>query len=146
MEYFDVNDQEIKSRLIAENDLAFCFPSKMPIVPGHTLICPKRHDVSKIDELTDNELHAILFLQKKLKHAMIKSFGAEGFNYAWNEGKVAGQNVKQFHLHMLPRKKSDLSVFEYDPRKFLYRPGERSESPEKELSQVAELIKNNLEI
>ncbi len=143
MEYFDINDPEIKSRLIVENDLAFAFPTNIPIVPGHTLICPKRH-VAKMDDLTDDEIHAILLLQRKLKEAMIKAFAAEGFNYALNEGKVAGQGINHLHLHMLPRKKDDSGIFEYDPRKFLYRPGKRPESPEKELSEVAELIKNNL--
>src|SRR3989338_2888198 len=143
MEYFDINDPKIKSRLIVENERAFAFPSKMPIVPGHTLICPKRH-VSKIDYLTEDELHAILLLQKELKRAMIKAFSAEGFNYAWNEGKIAGQNVNHLHLHMLPRKQSDSGIFEYEPRKFLYRPGERPDSDEEELVEVAELIKENL--
>ncbi len=143
MEYFNINDPQIKSRLIIENELAFAFPTNIPIVPGHTLICPKRH-VSKIDDLNDDELHAILLLQKKLKQAMIKVFAAEGFNYAWNEGQIAGQKVNHLHLHMLPRKKSDSGIFEYDPRKFLYRPGKRPESPEQELSEVAELIRNNI--
>jgi diadenosine tetraphosphate (Ap4A) HIT family hydrolase len=143
MEYFDVNDPTIKSRLIIENERVFAFLSKMPIVPGHTLICPKRH-VSKIDDLTADELHVILLLQKELKRAMIKAFGAEGFNYAWNEGKIAGQSVNHLHLHMLPRKKSDSGIFEYEPRKFLYRPGERPVSPEQKLSEVAKLIKDNL--
>ena len=70
MEYFDINEPKIKNRLIVENEWAFAFPSKMPIVPGHTLICPKRH-VSKIDDLTEDELHAILFLQKQLKHSKL---------------------------------------------------------------------------
>ena len=143
MKYFDVGDLSIRSRLITENKLAFAFPSKAPIVPGHTLICPKRH-VSKIDDLTNDEVLAILLLQKELKQAMIKAFDAKGFNYAWNEGKVAGQTVDHLHLHMLPRKIDDSGIFEYEPRKFLYRPGARSDSEEQELIDVAELIRNNL--
>ena len=143
MEYFDINDPIIRSRLIVENEQAFAFPSKIPIVPGHTLICPKRH-VSKIDDLTKDEWYAIMILQKRLRTAMVKSFGAAGFNYAWNEGKVAGQSVDHLHLHMLPRKESDSGIFEYEPRKFLYRPGERPDSPEQELSEIAGLIRNNL--
>ena len=75
----------------------------MPIVPGHTLICPQRC-VSKIDDLTEDELHAIFDLQKQLKSAMIKGLGAKGFNYDWNEGKLAGQNIPHLHLYILPRK------------------------------------------
>ena len=143
MEFFDINDPEIKNRLIVENKLAFAFPTRTPIVPGHTLICPKR-PVSKVDDLADDELRAIFDLQKRLKKPMIEVFNAEGFNYAWNEGKDAGQSVPHFHLHILPRKKSDTGIFEYEPRKFLYRPGERETSPKEELSKIAELIRENI--
>lgn len=143
MEYFDINNSEIKNRLIFENDLVFAFPSNMPIVPGHTLVCLKRI-VSTLSELTKKELLAIFDIQKKLKNSLIKSFGAQGFNYAWNEGSLAGQTVNHLHLHVLPRKENDKGVMNYEPREFLYRPGERYISPEEELNEIALLIKNNL--
>lgn len=143
MEYFDINDPEIRERIIIENNLAFAFPTNIPIVVGHVLICPKRQ-VSKIEDLNDDELQAIFDLQKKMKMAMMRIFAAEGFNYAWNEGPVAGQSVGHFHLHMLPRKKGDTGVLEYEPRKFLYRTGDRAESPAQELVEVAELLKSAL--
>jgi len=62
-------------------------------------------------------------LRSKLGKAMTKVFEAEGFNYAWNEGEVAGQFVPHLHLHMLPRKKGDKGIYKYEPRKFLYRTG-----------------------
>lgn len=83
---------EIKERTIIDNKLAWCFPTNIPIVPGHVLICPKRC-VEKLEDLTQEELKAILELRLKLKQALIEVFGAEGFNYAWNEGKIAGQAV-----------------------------------------------------
>jgi len=143
MEYFDIDDPKIKRRIIVENGLAFAFPTNIPIVPGHTLICPRRR-VSRIDGLTDEELNAVFELQKRLRGAMIKVFGAEGFNYAWNEGKIAGQNVDHLHLHMLPRKRFDTGIVDYEPRKFLYRPGDRSSSPEQELAEVAMSIRKGL--
>ena len=144
MDYFDfINNPKIKWRIIVENEFVFSFPTHIPIVPGHTLICPKRY-ISNVDELTDEEFHALLALQKQLKKAMIIAFDAEGFNYAWNEGELAGQNVKHLHLHMLPRKKSDSGIIDYEPRKFLYRPGSREISIDQELMEVAELIKKYL--
>jgi hypothetical protein len=38
----------------------------------------------------------------------------------------------------------DSGIIEYEPRKFLYRPGTREISPEQELIEVANLIRNNL--
>jgi len=134
----------IKNRTIATNDLAWAFPSNMPIVPGHTLIVPKRC-VAKISDLTSDELTAIMTLRDKITKSLSKTFGAQGFNYAWNEEKLAGQSVPHFHLHIVPRKENDTGIYEYEPRKFLYRPGERESSPEEELQSVSELIKRNIE-
>lgn len=131
---------EIKERAIIQNNLAFSFPTNIPIVPGHILIVPNRC-VANSGDLTHEEILAIFDLRKQLNKALIQAFDAEGFNYAWNEGESAGQAVPHFHLHMLPRKKGDKGIDEYEPRKFLYRPGSREVSPESELQSVTELIK-----
>ncbi|MES3032323.1 MAG: HIT family protein [Patescibacteria group bacterium] len=137
------SNADIKNREILGNDLAWVFPTNIPVVPGHVLIVPKRC-VAKYDDLTALEKNAIEELRIKIVVALKKSFNAEGFNYAWNENEVAGQSIPHFHLHVLPRKKGDEGITEYEPRKFLYRPGSRETTPEKELQEVAEIIKNNL--
>ncbi len=135
--------KEIKQRKIAENAFAWCFPTHQPIVPGHVLICPLRC-VSSMDDLTRQEIRALLDLRSKLKKAMIKIFNADGFNYAWNEGEVAGQTVPHLHLHMIPRKKGDKGINKYEPRKFLYRPGSREVSQQDELLKVAYSLKEEI--
>jgi histidine triad (HIT) family protein len=133
----------VKEREIIKNDLAWAFPTNIPIVPGHILICPIRC-VADFNDLTGEEIIAIFDLQKKLKIALKKAFDARGFNYAWNEGEIAGQSVPHFHLHILPRKEGDAGILEYDPRKFIYRPGSREQSPESELISVVKDIKKFL--
>lgn len=130
---------EIKERTIVENSLAFAFPTNIPVVIGHTLICPKRC-VAKYEDMTKEEKEAVEDLRLRICGALKKSFGAEGFNFAWNDGKDCGQSVPHFHLHILPRKAGDAGIYEYEPRKFLYRPGERPATPEKELKEVAKII------
>ena len=134
---------EVQKRAIIRNGLAWAFPTNIPIVPGHVLIAPVRC-VALFEDLTTAEKQAIFDLRDQVKKALVKAFGAEGFNYAWNEGKLAGQSVPHFHLHVVPRKTGDTGILEYEPRKFLYRPGERETSPESELAAVAELIRNAL--
>ena len=97
---------EIKARTIVENELAWAFPTNIPIVPGHILVVPKRC-VANYDQLSANEWQAIDDLIRKLKIALKKTFDAEGFNFAWNEGKMSGQSVPHFHLHILPRTTGD---------------------------------------
>ncbi|MBU6500283.1 MAG: HIT domain-containing protein [Patescibacteria group bacterium] len=134
---------EIKRRKIIENKLAWAFLTHIPVVPGHMLIAPKRH-ASTVNDLTASEITAIIHLQKKLKTALKRIFKASGFNYAWNEGPVAGQQVDHFHLHILPRKKNDKGVLKYDPREFLYRPRSREPLPEKELSVLASNLRSKI--
>ncbi len=131
---------EVKNRKITENNLAFVFPTNIPIVSGHVLIVPKRC-IARYSDLTQKEKEAIEELRIKIIKALEKTFNAQGFNYAWNENEVAGQGVPHFHLHVVPRKKGDRGITEYEPRKFLYRPGSRKTTPEKELQEVCNMIK-----
>ena len=81
--------------------------------------------------------------RRTLRVALIDAFDAEGFHYAWNEGAVAGQSVPHFHLHVIPRRAGDEGITEYEPRKFLYRPGSREVSPAEELNAVAKLVRES---
>ena len=137
----DIKRQPI---IIYKDDLVISFPTNIPIVTGHVLVCPARH-VEKIDQLSEGEFRAIKDFIIKLKTSLAKSLGAEGFNIAWTEGKMAGQAIDHLHIHVVPRKIGDTGIYEYDPRKFLYRPGSRKESPKEELQEIAELIRKSLE-
>lgn len=132
---------EIKERQVASNDLAWAFPTNIPITPGHMLVVPKRC-VAKYEELTPEEKGTIEELRLKIVSALKKLYGSEGFHFAWNDAKVAGQSVPHFHLHIVPRKEGDAGITEYEPRKFLYRPGSREATPEAELAAIAEEIRN----
>ncbi len=134
---------EIKNREIISDEYAWAFLTNIPITPGHTLISPKRC-VSTFEELTKNEKDSILKLASKLKNILKKTFKAEGFHTVWNEDEVAGQTVPHFHLHLIPRIKGDSGITKYEPRKFIYRPGSREATPEKELSEIAKLITKNI--
>src|ERR1043166_1063684 len=134
------DDPKIRERSILREELAWAFPTNIPIVPGHTLIAPTRH-VALWSDMTAGEQAAILGVLKRIQDALKKSFGAQGFNVAWNEGVDAGQSIPHFHLHVLPRKRGDTGITEYEPRKFLYRPGSREPSPEAELRSVADTIR-----
>ncbi|MDO8564809.1 MAG: HIT domain-containing protein [bacterium] len=130
---------EIVARTIVTNKVAFAFPTNIPIVPGHTLVCPKRC-VRRYEDLSTEEKEAIEELRVKICGALKTVLGAEGFNFAWNDGESAGQSVSHFHLHILPRREGDTGIYEYEPRKFLYRTGSREPSPEAELQRVSERI------
>ena len=134
---------EIKERTIAKNKYVFAFPTNIPIVPGHVLVAPVRH-VARFSDATANERKALFAMIAKLQKTPEKAFRAKGFNIAWNQGAAAGQTVFHFHVHLLPRRKGDAGVTKYEPRKFLYRPRSREESPQDELKAVADTIRRAL--
>ncbi len=138
------DDPEVQQRIIIKNELVVAFPSYMPIVPGHVLICPVRH-AATLEELEPEEIKAVYELLKRIKVALKDVYGAEGFNVAFNEGVMAGQSVPHFHVHVVPRKQGDAGVIDYEPRKYLYWPGTRDVSPLENLKHVADLIKQKLE-
>ncbi|MHB1086645.1 MAG: HIT family protein [Minisyncoccota bacterium] len=139
------SDAEIDAREIIRNGFVRAFPTNIPIVPGHTLVCPLRH-VGTFAELNADEREGLVSLAETIKAALAKLYGSTGFHEAWNEGAVAGQSVPHFHLHIVPRKDGDEGITEYEPRKFLYRPGSRQETVEEELRAIAQEIKNTLQL
>lgn len=134
------DSQDLLPRIVYRDNLTFAFLSNIPIVPGHVLVCPVRH-VTDISELLDVELLAIKKTIILTRKVLQKSLGAEGFNFAWNEKEMAGQSVPHLHFHIIPRKTGDSGVYEYEPRKFLYRPGSRCISPEEELLEISDILK-----
>ncbi len=144
MNQFDhINDPDIVKRITVERETSFAIVNQMPITPGHTLICPKRH-VAKSADLTPEEWADIFALKEIVCRQLETVLGAEGYNFAWNEGEMAGQSVPHFHLHIVPRKKGDVGITQYEPRVFLYRPdSDREISPQEEIYSLAVLLRNS---
>jgi ATP adenylyltransferase len=134
---------EIREREIAGDELAWAFPTNIPITEGHVLVSPRRC-VATLAELTQEERLAILALGERVMSALRTAYEAEGFNVAWNEGKLAGQNVAHFHLHIVPRKEGDTGLDDYDVRSHLYRTGDREPSEEAELLKIRDQVRAGL--
>lgn len=137
------NKSEIKAREIIGNDLAWAFPTNIPITPGHILVAPRRC-VPTLEELTNEERLAIFSLADKLTVALKKTYGAAGFNFAWNQGVLAGQSIPHFHLHIISRTDGDEGLLGYDPRSMIYRTGDREPTSEEDLIRIVAQIKSVL--
>lgn len=134
---------DIRERTIFETPLVRVFPTNIPIVPGHTLVVPKRC-VATWGELSPAEIAALILAVWRVRRALMRRFDAKGFHFVVNEGEVAGQTVPHLHVHAVPRKAGDAGITEFDPRKFLYRPGSREPTEEAELRDVARAIRESL--
>lgn len=97
-----------------ENFLAFLDLCQSSI--GHTLVIPKKHynDIFELDEQTSNQIFSLV---TRLAKAVKDETKAEGINILNNNGEAAGQSVKHFHIHIIPRYKDDNIVFKFSENK-----------------------------
>lgn len=97
-----IADKENEAKIIAENDRAVAFLDINPAASGHTLIVPRRHS-SGIGEMEEEDVLGVFRLVKEVMAKLAEKLAAEGFTIGINHGKIAGQGVDHFHLHIIPR-------------------------------------------
>lgn len=102
-----------------------------PANKGHALILPKEHfqDVFEIDEDT---LGKAMILAKRIAEKQVDVLKCEGVNIVQNNKEAAGQSVLHYHLHVIPRFKSDGQKINWTPR-------EVSGEDQKEICQMLKL-------
>lgn len=77
-----------------------------PLVPGHSLVVPRRHAVGLLD-LSDAEAAELWVLARRALAILVAEYAAEGFDLSLQDGTVAGQTVPHVHLHLVPRRADD---------------------------------------
>lgn len=100
------------ARMVAENELAIALRDAFPVTKHHTLIIPKRH-VADYFDLFQPEHNAMQILLRE-QRALIQQIdnSVEAFNIGINAGQQAGQTIFHCHIHLIPRRRGDVS----DPR------------------------------
>lgn len=95
--------------VIAENKLAFAIYDAHPVAPLHALILPLRH-IATYFEMTPGEVLAVDELLRQVRDDILaKDRSVEGFNVGINVGAVAGQTIFHCHVHLIPRRRGDVS-------------------------------------
>lgn len=87
---------EIPSFKIAENDQFYAFLDVFPLVPGHTLVVPKK-EVDKLFDMDENDLSAVLQFARPIAKAIEKAFPCQRCGMA-----VIGLEVPHAHVHLVP--------------------------------------------
>lgn len=103
---------EIPAEKIYENDDFFSVLDAYPVFEGHTLVISKKHFDTTLD-LPSSLGTEFLDAVKKTTLKLIEQFNAEGVNVHNNVKEAAGQVVNHFHVHIIPRKKSDNAVIKF---------------------------------
>ena len=118
-----INNGEIPSYKLYEDDNVLAFLDITQGTKGHTLIIPKTH-VKNVYELTEEQASNIFKVVPKLSNALKKAFSPIGLNIVNNNDKPL-QSVFHFHIHLIPRYENDGMILstnnnygKYEPEHF----------------------------
>ncbi len=92
---------EIPCYKIAESDLFLAFLDVFPLVPGHTLVVPKK-ETDRIFDLSEPELSGILEFARPIAKAIEKAFPCARCGIS-----VIGLEVPHAHVHLVPINSAD---------------------------------------
>ena len=94
-----INNGDIPSYTIYENDYVRCFLDINPVHNGHTLIIPKKHFLDNND-ITLEYLEEIFKASKIIMKKLNDKLKPDGIKLVQNNGII--QEVKHYHLHLIP--------------------------------------------
>lgn len=77
-----------------------------PATRGHALILPREH-ADNLYELPEDTAAKVFVLAKKMATKMTERLHCDGLNIVQNNGEAAGQTVRHFHMHLIPRYEDD---------------------------------------
>ncbi len=101
-----IADREIFSRILFENESTLGFLDSSPLSNGHSIIIPKNH-YSNLEDIPDKELTELYKIVKKLAVRIHQNLKIDGYNILQNNFTAAGQVIKHFHVHIIPRNYND---------------------------------------
>ncbi|WP_123744527.1 HIT family protein [Saccharothrix texasensis] len=77
-----------------------------PIVPGHSLVIPRRH-IQRIEDLSEEEFSRYWIFAREVTKFLLDTFKTNAFDWTIQEQEAAGQTVPHLHLHIIPRVPGD---------------------------------------
>jgi ATP adenylyltransferase len=97
-----------QNEVVFESEMAIAFKDRFPVTQGHLLIIPRRH-CSNYFELSQPEINAIIAISHKYRNQIQTADPSiTAFNIGFNSGTDAGQTIFHAHMHMIPRRESDI--------------------------------------
>ena len=93
---------EIPCFKVYEDEDILAFLDVSPASKGHTLVITKEHFDNMLvvpKDLLDKAFN----VAQKIGQVQTSMLGAKGINIVTNINEIAGQSVKHFHIHVIPR-------------------------------------------
>ncbi len=97
---------QLPAQILFENEKVISILDINPIHYGHALVIPKLHCTDFL-HIPESDLHDVLHVTQIVARAIVNTLNLEGYNIFSNNGKIAGQSVFHFHMHVTPRYPDD---------------------------------------
>jgi histidine triad (HIT) family protein len=97
---------KIPASVVHEDADTIAFMDIGSVNPGHVLVASKRHaeNLFALDEATGAAVGRTLV---RVARAIGEAFAPEGLSMYQANGKLAGQTVFHYHVHLVPRRRQD---------------------------------------
>lgn len=115
--FCNIISKRLPAEILYENSRAMSILDINPIHHGHALVIPKVHCKDFLD-LPSEDLPDIFHAAQIVAQALVSSLKLKGFNIFSNNGRIAGQSVFHFHLHITPRYEDDNIKFVLKLKKY----------------------------
>ena len=89
---------------IEETELTITRVNGRQFQEGQVVVLPRRHAPLLFD-LTDREMEVVMQAARRVGRAIAQAFDCDGLLLYQNNGRVAGQGVPHFHLHVVPQQR-----------------------------------------
>lgn len=98
-------DGSIPSYTVYEDDKVKAILDINPNNDGHLLVIPKEHKANLYEMDDDTLIYMLNIIREKLKPILSDKLNIDGLTISQNNDY--GQEVKHFHIHVIPRYKND---------------------------------------
>lgn len=106
---------ELPSKTVYEDEIIKVIMNINPNTNGHLLVLPKEHFVNIMDIKDEVITHSLKVIRESLFPLLKERLKCEGLTLA--ENNELGQEIKHFHIHLIPRYPDDGADFNYDESK-----------------------------
>ena len=104
--FCQIVERRLPAEILFENERVISILDINPIHYGHALVIPKKHCLDFLS-IPESDLHDVLHVTQIVARAIVTSLKLDGFNIFSNNGRVAGQSIFHFHMHVTPRYPDD---------------------------------------
>jgi histidine triad (HIT) family protein len=98
--------RQIPVTVVHEDEHTLAFMDLGQVNPGHVLVAVKAH-VENIFGLQASQVSAVSIAALRVARAIRDAFAPHGLSVYQANGKVAGQTVSHYHVHLVPRYEGD---------------------------------------